>query len=119
MQRPKICARAGSAARLNAGSHPNGARGIVDTIGDEMVEVSLSASGNRSPLWVRLTEPVSECSLRAAPAVPAAAVKRPANRQPATAIAIPFLRAPGGKVQLAFEMKALVRCVSISDSPLF
>jgi len=25
--------------------------------------------------------------------------------------------APGGKVQLAFEMKALVRCVSISDSP--
>lgn len=51
-QRPKICARAGSAARLNAGSHPIGGRDRVDTDGDEILGVCLIASDKRSPLLV-------------------------------------------------------------------
>ncbi len=50
MQRPKICARSGSAVRLNAGSHPIGGRDKVVTDGDEIAGVRLSATGKRSPL---------------------------------------------------------------------
>jgi hypothetical protein len=52
MQRPKICARAGSAERLNAGSYPIGGRRIVVMNGDEVVDV-LGAGAKRSPLLVR------------------------------------------------------------------
>ena len=75
MQRPNMCARAGSALRLNAGSHPIGGRGKVDTAGDEVVEVRLNASGKRSPLLVRTTETVPDCALRASPALATAAAK--------------------------------------------
>jgi hypothetical protein len=40
MQRPKICARAGSATRLNAGSHPTGGCDLTATAGDETLEVA-------------------------------------------------------------------------------
>jgi hypothetical protein len=64
MQRPKICARAGSATRLNTGSHPSGGCGLAPTAGNETVE--LRFSGNRSPLFVRFTETVC-CAVLAAP----------------------------------------------------
>src|SRR6516225_11402712 len=59
IQRPKICARFGSATRLKAGSHAIGGRDSVVTTGDETVEVCLGPTGKRSPLWVRSTETVS------------------------------------------------------------
>ena len=52
MQRPKMCARFGSAARLKAGSQPIGGRESVVTIGDETVGAGLEATGSRSPLRV-------------------------------------------------------------------
>ena len=52
IQRPKICERFGSAARLKAGSHAIGGRETVVTTGDETVEIFFGASGNRSLLWV-------------------------------------------------------------------
>lgn len=66
MQRPKMCARAGSATRLNAGSHPTGGCDLTATAGDETLEVRFSVSGNRSPLFVRLTE-TARCVVLAAP----------------------------------------------------
>src|ERR1700719_3462341 len=59
-ERPKLrrcsaqrCAkRFGSAARLNADSHPIGGRDSVVTTGDEAFEACLGTSGRRSPLWV-------------------------------------------------------------------
>src|SRR3974390_881843 len=59
IQRPKICERFGSAARLKAGSHPIGGRDSVVTTGDETVEVCLGAWSKRLPLWVRSTETMS------------------------------------------------------------
>ena len=50
IQRPKICERLGSAARLEADLHPIGGRESVVTTGDERVDVCLGASGKRSPL---------------------------------------------------------------------
>ena len=50
IQRPKICERLGSAARLKADSHPIGGRDSVVTTGDERATVWLGASGKRSPL---------------------------------------------------------------------
>ena len=52
MQRPKMCERFGSAARLKAGSHPIGGRESVVTIGDKTVEAGFEATGSRSPLRV-------------------------------------------------------------------
>ena len=50
IQRPKICERLGSTARLKADSHPIGGRDSVVTTDDERVEVCPGASGKRSPL---------------------------------------------------------------------
>jgi hypothetical protein len=59
IQRPKMCARSGSAVRLNADSHPTGGFASVVTAGDDAFEVGLGKSDNRSPLWVRSTETTS------------------------------------------------------------
>ena len=93
IQRPKICARFGSAARLKAGSQPIGGRDSVVTTGDETVGVSLTASGSRSPLWVRSTETPSDRLLRAAPAPVTTAAKPVTARQPTTPIKAMFLAA--------------------------
>jgi hypothetical protein len=52
IQRPKMCERFGSAARLKADSHPIGGRDSVVTTGDEAFEVCLGTNGRRSPLCV-------------------------------------------------------------------
>jgi hypothetical protein len=116
MQRPKTCACAGSAVRLNAGSHPIGGRGKVNTSDDEVLGVSLRANGNRSPLLVRLTETISDRSLFATPALLEAAVNPPAIRQPNTAIAAAFLGVRRNRVRLVFEMK-VARSAPMSGSP--
>jgi hypothetical protein len=90
MQRPKICARAGSATRLNAGSHPTGGCALTAT-GNETAEVRFS--GNRSPLAVRLTEMVC-CAVLAAPGVLTTAGNAPAIRPTAIAAAIKPLSFP-------------------------
>jgi hypothetical protein len=81
MQRPKKCARAGSATRLNAGSHPTGGRALTAMAGNETVEVRFSS--NRSPLFVRLTETVC-CAVLATPGVLTTAGNAPANRPTST-----------------------------------
>jgi hypothetical protein len=115
MQRPKICARAGSAARLNAGSHPIGGRRIVVMNGDEMVDV-LGAGAKRSPILVRFTERVSARSLRAAPAVLVAAAKAPAVRHANSASATIFFGAHGSSPWLSFRRRPLVKSAPIADS---
>jgi hypothetical protein len=52
IQRPKMCERFGSAARLKADSHPIGGRDSVVTTGDEAFEMCLGTRDKRSPLWV-------------------------------------------------------------------
>jgi hypothetical protein len=53
IQRPNMCERFGSAARLKAGSQPIGARESVVTTDDGTVCVfGFATSCNRSPLWV-------------------------------------------------------------------
>jgi hypothetical protein len=91
MQRPKKCARAGSATRLNAGSHPTGGRALTAMAGNETVEVRFSS--NRSPLFVRLTETVC-CAVLATPGVLTTAGNAPANRPTAIATAIIPLNFP-------------------------
>jgi len=114
IQRPKICTRFGSAARLKAGSHPIGGRDSVVTTGDETIEVCLSACGSRSPLWVRSTETPSDWLLRAAPAPATAAAKPVTVRQPTTAIKAMSLAAR----RLRRSAKTAVLFVSISRLPL-
>jgi hypothetical protein len=91
MQRPKIFARAGSATRLKAGSHPTGGGALTATAGNETVEVRFS--GNRSPLFVRLTETVC-CAVLAAPGVLTTAGNAPAIRPTVIATAITPLSFP-------------------------
>ena len=90
MQRPKICARAGSATRLNAGSHPTGRRALTAT-GNETAEVRLSC--NRSPLFARLTE-MACCAALAAPGALRTAGNAPATRPTAIATATTVLHFP-------------------------
>jgi hypothetical protein len=101
-----MCARAGSALRLDVGSYPIGGHRKVDTAGDEVVEVRLSVSGKRSPLSVRTTETgahtfrrrhqlaVISWSPSRRPSTASAGVRRPGRRGPASR---PFLsRASAG-----------------------
>ena len=111
MQRPKICARAGSATRLNAGSHPTGGCNLNATAGDETVEVRFSVSGSRSPLFVRLTETAC-CAVLAAPGVLTAPGSAPTIRPTAIATAITLLRARGGGALLLGVEKLLISCPS-------
>src|SRR4249919_2713873 len=110
MQRPKMCARAGSATRLNAASHPTGGCDLTATAGDETLEVRFSVSGNRSPLFVRLTETAC-CVVLAAPGVFTAAGNAPTIRPTAIATAITLLRARGGE---ALDVEKLLSFLSIS-----
>jgi hypothetical protein len=112
MQRPKICARAGSATRLNAGSHPTGGRDLTATAGGETLEVLFSASGSRSPLFVRLTETAC-CAALAAPGVLTAAGNAATIRTTAIATAITLLRALGGEA-LLLHVEKLLSFLSIS-----
>ena len=112
IQRPKICARAGSATRLNAGSHPTGGRDLTATAGDETLEVRFSVSGSRSPLFVRLTETAC-CAVLAAPGVLTAAGSAPTIRLTAIATAIALLRARGGGA-LLLGVEKLLSFLSIS-----
>jgi hypothetical protein len=114
IQRPKICERFGSAARLKAGSHPISGRDSVVTTGDGTVEVCLGTSCKRSPLWLRSTDTMSAWALRAAPA-PVTAVASPVRaRQPTTPITAIFLAAR----RLTRSETKSVLFVSISDTPL-
>ena len=112
IQRPKICARAGSATRLNAGSHPTGGRDLTATAGDETLEVRFSVSGSRSPLFVRLTETAC-CAVLAAPGVLTAPGSAPTIRPTAIATAITLLRARGGAA-LLLGVEKLLSFLSIS-----
>jgi len=105
IQRPKICARAGSATRLNAGSHPTGGRALTAMAGNETVEVRFSS--NRSPLFVRLTETVC-CAVLATLGVLTTAGNAPANRPTAIATAITPLSFP------AISVSPLWRRVDLS-----
>jgi Phosphate transporter family len=82
-QRPKICARAGSATRLKVDSHPIGGRDSVVTANDETGAVDLDISDKRSLLWVRLTETISGWALKAALA-PVAATAKPVTAKQLT-----------------------------------
>jgi hypothetical protein len=84
MQRPKICARAGSAARLNAGSHPTGGCALAPP-GNEAAEMGFS--GNRSPLFARMTKTLP-CAVFAKPGLLTTAGNAPAIRPTAIATAI-------------------------------
>ena len=112
IQRPKICARVGSATRLNAGSHPTGGRDLTATAGDETLEVRFSVSGSRSPLFVRLTETAC-CAVLAAPGVLTAPGSAPTIRPTAIATAITLLRARGGEA-LLLDVEKLLSFLSIS-----
>jgi hypothetical protein len=114
-QRPKTWARAGSAARLNAGSHPIGGRCMLVTSGDGVAEVNLGDGGSRSPLMVRLTACVSARSLRAVSAVLVAAVKAPA-KQPSSAMATAVLGARRRRLPLRGAMRAVAKFAFISNS---
>ena len=107
-----MCARAGSATRLNAGSHPTGGCDLTATAGDETLEVRFSVSGNRSPLFVRLTE-TARCVVLAAPGVLTAAGNAPTIRPTAIATATTLLRARGGGA-LLLDVEKLLSFLSIS-----
>ena len=112
MHRPKICERFGSATRLKAGSHPIGGRDSVVTTGGGTFEVRLGTCGKRSPLWIRSSETMSACLLRAAPAPVTAAAKPVTARQLTTPIRAIFLAAR----RLTRSAITAVLFVSISDS---
>jgi hypothetical protein len=105
-------ARAGSATRLNAGSHPTGGCDLTATAGDETLEVRFSVSGRRSPLFVRLTETAC-CAVLAAPGVLTAAGSAPTIRPTAIATAITLLRPRGGEA-LLLDVEKLLSFLSIS-----
>src|SRR6476660_2672587 len=112
MQRPKMCERFGSAARLKADSHPIGGRDSVVTTGDEALEARLGTSGRRSPLWVWSTETMLIWVLKAGSAPVTAAAKPTTARQLTTPITAMFLAA-----RRLTRAKTAVLFVSISDSP--
>src|ERR1700722_19769194 len=113
MQRPKICERFGSAARLKTDARPIGGRDRVVTTGDDVFEVCLDTSGRRSPLCVWSTETMLIWVLKAGPAPVTAAAKTTTATQLTTPIAAMFLAAR----QLTRCAKTAVLFVSISDSP--
>ena len=113
IQRPKIYERFGSATRLKAGSHPIGGRESVVTTGDGTVGIFFEARGNRSPLWVRASETMTDRMLEAAPAPCTAAAKPVTARQLTTPTTATFLTAR----RLTRCAKIAVLFVSISDAP--
>ena len=113
IQRPKICERLGSAARLKADLHPIGGRDSVVTTDDEVFEICLDTNGKRSPLWVWSTEMMSDWVLRAAPAPVTPVAKATTASEPTTPIMATFLTTP----QLKRCATTAVLFVSISDFP--
>ena len=94
-----------------------GGRDGVVTADDETGAVDLDISDKRSLLWVRLTETISGCALKAAPAAVAAMAKPVTAKQLMTPITTRLLVVLVNKARRKRNAKLPVQFLPISHSP--